>query len=745
MAQKKVEFHFVGDGLPGDAVAAQFDLEETLSRPYEARVAFSTQDESFSPKALLRTSVTLVVVDGDRGRERTLSGIVDRCELVQHDGVAFLFAARLVPPVASLAHREDCRIFQDMSAVDAVKEVLTTAGIDRVEWRTTLDYPKREYIVQYRESQLDFVHRLLEEEGIFYFFSHQDGEATMILADSTSALVEELAVPTVLSAAPGAEGTDPVTHLSMTSRLATSLVHLRDFDFEKPAQHPDAAQPSEAPFPMPHYEFPAGFKDPADGQRRANARLRELRTGLDELTGSTVATNLEVGKLVTVVGAAQALLNRTFVITRHTSRGRQSQTGQGASAAGGHVVEAGFAAMPEGAHFAPPRRTKKPRILGLHTAVVTGPSMGEEEIHTDKYGRVKVRFRWDRVAQFDDKSSCWIRVAQANLGGQFIVPRVGWEVAVGFTDGDPDKPLVLGRLYNAERAPPYALPGAKTSGAIKSASSPGGAGMNEIKLGDSGGSQGFSLTAEKDLNVTVGNDQNETVGVDESSTIKVNASHSVAGDRTFTVGGNRELNVGSNVSANVGGSLSETVGGNQVENSISNMVEKVDGDRSYSVGGNMTLICNGIEHSVTGDVSRTVGALMLTGSVASQSQSIAGNHDETVGAAKVDLCKGSYGETIAGNLNATVAVGEIHVAKGSYATEAGGSMTNLVGGLHYAKVDGDFSITAPMITLIGAVGSFKGGGSEIKLGGAPVLVKGSKVAIETAMLVKLGGNLTMGS
>jgi type VI secretion system secreted protein VgrG len=159
----------------------------------------------------------------------------------------------------------------------------------------------------------------------------------------------------------------------------------------------------------------------------------------------------------------------------------------------------------------------------------------------------------------------------------------------------------------------------------------------------------------------------------------------------------------------------------------------------------MTLICNGIEHSVTGDLSRTVGALMLTGSVASQSQSIAGNHDETVGAAKVDLCKGSYGETIAGNLNATVAVGEIHVAKGSYATEAGGSMTNLVGGLHYAKVDGDFSITAPMITLIGAVGSFKGGGSEIKLGGAPVLVKGSKVAIETAMLVKLGGNLTMGS
>ncbi len=749
MSAKKVEFRLLGENLPPDAVAFEYQLRETLSEPYEARIAFSTKDASFSPRAILRGSLTLQVIDTDRGRERSMSGIVDRCEFVHHDGVSFIFAVRLVPPIASLAHREDCRIYQEKSAVDVVKEIFTAAGIDKVDWQLTIDYPKRDYIVQYRETELAFVHRLLEEECIFYFFKHADGEATMVLADSTSALVEELATPTVLSVAAGQDGTDPVTGLSLSMRLSTSHVHLRDFDFEKPEVPPEASQSADATYPMPHYEFPAGFKDQADGKRRAAARLRELRTGTTELSGTTVATNLEVGKLVTIVGAAQDAVNQTYVVTTHLSEGTQSQTGQGgtskdAGGTGGHVVTSRFVAMPEGAHFAPPRKTRKPRVHGLQTAVVTGPSMGEEEIHTEKYGRVTVRFRWDRVGQFDDRSSCWLRVLQANLGGQFIVPRVGWEVAVGFLDGDPDRPYVVGRLYNAERTPPYALPAAKTSGSIRSQSSPGGAGMNEIKFGDSGGGQGFNVSAEKDYNVVVENDQNESVGVDEKSITKVSTFQSVGGDRALSVGANRELNIGSLHSSNVAGSYSESVGGNAVDNAISNMIEKVAGDRSSTVGGNMTLICNSIAHTISGDVARTVGAVMLTGGVSAVSASIAGNHSENVAVAKIDVCKGAYGETIGGGLTQNLAVGDVHVVKGAYSSASEAAYTNLIGGLHQAKVTGDFTVKAPIIAVLGATGTLKGGSSEVKLGGGPILIKGSKVAMDTALLVKMSGALKMG-
>lgn len=751
-ASAKVEFKLIGEALPADNIASAYDLYEALSTPYEALVTFSTRDMAFKPLSALRTSVTLFVIDTDRGRERSLTGICDRCEFVHHDGTQLVFRLRLVPPIAALQHREDCRIYQDKGPVDVIKELLASAGVDKVDWRLRTNYPPREYIVQYRETELELVHRLMEEEGIFYFFSHAGGEATMIVSDSTEAISEPLAVPAVLGLSAGVGATDPLFSFELTSRLAISAVHLRDFDFEKPDKKPEATRTASAPVPQPYYEYPGGFMKGQDGTRKASARLQELRANALIARATTNASNIEVGKMFAVVGAAQGSLNQSYVVMELRSRGRQSLTGAGrvgepagAEGSGANQVENDIVALPEGAPFGAARKTKRPKIHGLQTAMVTGPTMGEEEIHTDKYGRVKVRFRWDRVGQFDDKSSCWLRVMQAPLGGQMIIPRVGWEVSVAFMDGDPDRPFVLGRLYNAERTPPYALPGTKTSGAIKSASSPGGAGANEIKLGDSGGSQGFNLTAQKDLNVTVEHDQNETVGANDATTIKVNASRSVGADQSISIGGNQTASVGSVGSANVGGNQSISVGANAVDNAISNYVEKVGGDRSYTVGANMTVICNGIEHTVSGNVSRSVGAVMLTGSVASISDSFGGNFSETVGIAKIDVCKGPWSETVSGNKMSTILAADLHIVKGSYSTESDAMMTNLVGGLHYSKVVGDFSVKAPMITLLGAIGDFKGGGSVLKLGGGPILVKGSKVTMTTALLVKLGSSLKMGA
>jgi type VI secretion system secreted protein VgrG len=733
-------FELRGDGLPADVQPTAFSVEEALSLPFSLTVDFATRDMDFKVADLLRGGLTVVAIDTERGRARSYSGVCEEARFVHRTGTQHVFRVVVRPPVAALAHREDLRIYQDKGVVDVVKELLAAGGVDKVEWRLEGTYPPREIIIQYRETELDFIHRLLADEGIFYFFLHADGETTMVFADSTNAMTEETEVPVVLALSQGIPGSDPARGVTFTRRARTSSVKLRDYDFEKPQAHPDAGQTADATVPMSYYEYPGLFTKAADGERRASARLRELRRDAEEITLTCGAINLEVGKSFQIAGAAQEAHNGKFVCVELASRGSQSES----AGSGDAKLETRVLAQPDGASFSPPRRAKRPRIMGLQTAVVTGPTQGEEEIHCDKYGRIKVRFHWDRVGQFDDKSSCWLRVAQPPLGGQIILPRVGWEVAVAFFDGDPDRPFVVGRVYNAERVPPMALPGSKTFGSLKTSSSPGGAGSNEISLGDSGGGQGFGMTSQKDLNVTVNNDQNETVGGNDSTHISVNASHSVAGSQTVSVGGNQDVSVGSVGSAHVGGALSISVGGNLTDNAISNYVEKVGGSRTESVGGNMTTICNGVRRTIAGDASRTVGSIMLTGSVASIAETIAGNNTENIGVARVDLCKGNVGETIAGNKATKSIAADVHVVKGSYVTDVGGMCTQMVGALHYSKVAGDYSVTAPMITLIGGVGVFKGGGSELKLGGGPVVAKGSAIAIEGALVVKLGTSLKLG-
>lgn len=745
MSERTLEFELLGETLPPDAIAFAYEVEEGVSIPYTITVDFATLDGEFRPEKCLREGLTLRLWekrDGAATAQRFFAGVVDACSFVHHDGSRFLFQARIVSPIAALRHRNDCRIYQDKSITDVVKEVLEKAGVSDVEWKLTGTYPKREYIVQYRESELDFVHRLLEDEGIFYFFRHDAGTTQMVLADSNEALLEEAERPVVLALTQGTPGTEPASGLSFTRKLSTSTVTLRDFDFKKPVDLPTATKPGPDALPRPYFEYPGGFAEGLDGERRSAARLRELRSQALMLRGKSGSPLLEVAKSFSVVGAAQGAMNGKFVVLGLKSKGKVGAAAEGEAEK--KQVENEFSAQPEGAPFAPPRTTQKPRIRGVQTAIVTGPTQGEEEIHTDEFGRIKVRFRWDRVGQYDDKSSCWLRVAQAPLGGQVIIPRVGWEVMVAFLDGDPDKPLVLGRLYNAERTPPYALPATKTSGALKSASSPGGAGANELNFGDSGGGQGFGVTAQKDFNTTVGADQNETVGANEKNIIKVNAANSVGGDQTVTVGGNQEFNVGALHTEKVAGDLSISIGGNFVDNATSNFIDKVGADRSYTVGGNMTVICNTVKQTVDASMARDVGAVMLTGSIAGIADTCGGDLSETVSVAKLDFCKGSWAETITGARSATMAAAELNVVKGSFVSSSDASITNLVGGLHYNKIDGDFSVKAPMITLVGATGTLKGGSSQVKLGGGPITIKGSKVAIESALIVKLGTSLKLG-
>ncbi len=731
----KFDFSLLCKGLPVDARVTSFEMLEALSTLYEVEVDFVTKDASFHVDDLLRVGGTLSIVDVERGRQRTVSGVVDRTEFVDHDGEQFHFRVRLRPPVAALSQREDNRIYQEKSPINIVREVLEAAGVEKTEFRLTKTYAPREYVVQYRETELSFIERLLEEEGVFYFFEHADGEATMVFADSPSTFTRETLPPTLFGLQAGLFATDPVTHLSRARSLRTTNVHLRDYDFEKPATHPTATQAAAGEWPMVYYEYPAGFVDKDEGEIRATARLSELRRDVDVVSGSSRACTLEVAVRFSVDGAGQENLNGAFVVTELRTHGRSTAFG------GDSGLENEFHAIAVDQPWAPPRRTEKPRIAGIQTATVTGPAQDDQSIHVDRYGRIKVRFHWDRVNQQNDTSSCWIRVLQVPIGGSIIIPRVGWEVSIAFLEGDPDRPIVLGRVYNAEKAPPYALPGAKATGSIKSHSSPGGAGHNELNFGDSGGAQGFSIHAQKDLNITVGNDEKEVVKVDEKHIVKVNVAIAIGSNEKLSVGKDQDVDVGAVATTKVTGDQTILVGGNSTDNATKNYVEKVTGNRSYEVASNMTVISNTVMQTITGNLNRDVGGGMITASIASVSDTVVGDVSETISLAKLDLSKGSWNETVKGAKTTKLVAADVHLVKGGWSQTCDDSVLELTGGLHYQKVAGDFSIKAPKITLVGAVGTFKGGSSSMKLGGGPAVFAGSKIAVDTKLLVKLGTSL----
>lgn len=738
MADETGYFLLQGDALPDDALAEGFRAHERISEPYAITVQFQTKDRAFDVYESLRTQMTLVVVDGD-GDKRVFDGVVDEAAFVDVVAEVLHFRVRLRPALAALAHRFNSRIFQEKTVVQVIQAIFEDAGFgDKVEWLNSESYPPREFIVQYRESDLNFVSRLMEEYGMFYFFGHTaDGHVMYVTDDTTKVAARDDTRVSHFNMTQGAGGQDPLSKFRRKKALRTTSVQLRDYNFEKPQVPPEGIQQAEDAQPAPYFEYPGGFDDGTVGTLLAKARMKELRADADVVEGESAAIGLRCGVPFTVEGAAEADLNDTFFCTELITLGKQTEDGDSVS------CENLFRGVHLDATWAPRRKARRPYIHGVQTAIVTGSSDQAQTIHTDEFGRIKVRFYWDREGQQDHTSSCWIRVSQVGLGGSMVLPRVGWEVSVAFLDGDPDRPVVLGRVYNGEKVPPQGLPANKTAGSLKSWSSPGGGGFNEINFGDSGGGQGFNMHAQKDLNITVGNDKNENVDVDDSHTVSCNESWSVGADETIEVGGDQDVSVGANLTQNIGGGQGIDIGGNDTSNSTCDTVEKIGGDRTYEISGNQIKIQNGVRYQMDGDYTLDVGAFQLNGSISAIQENVSGSYTHNSSAVTVHLVNGSHGENIAGSKTQTSTAAELHYTKANIEQSCDGATTNLVGGLHYQKLDGDLTIKAPMVTMLGAVGILKGGGSELKLGGGPVVGKGKKIAVKGAMIVKMGGQLKM--
>jgi type VI secretion system secreted protein VgrG len=723
-----------GDKLPGDVQVHSFRADEGVSLPYAVDVEISTADEAFSIDDCLQHRA-LLEVDDAQGGVRHFDGLPDRVSFLAHKGDSFFFHLRLRPALAALEHREGSRIFQGKSPVDVVKAILQDAGVDHdVEWRLRQTYAPREFLCQYRETELNFVHRLLEDEGIFYFFLHSPDGHKLIFADDPAAFAAlEGHAPVVLAPRTGAATcAQPLLGLHREKALRPTAVVLRDYDFEKPDVFPEAALPAPGPWPIEHFEYPGGFAAGAEGARRARGRISALRSDVDVCHGASRAAGLIPGTPAVVEGVNEPFLNGEFVVTALTSRGKSGED----------ACENQFSAIPKGAPFAAPRRAKRPKIRGVQTAVVTGPANEPQSIHVDKYGRIKVRFLWDRSAKQDDTTSCWLRVSQLGLGGSMILPRVGWEVAVAFLDGNPDRPIVLGRTYNAEHAPPYAQPGAAADGSMKSMSTPGGAGHNEVKMSDSAGKQGMAISSQKDLNASTGNDKNETVAVDDDHSVGSNYNVTIGSNETTSVSANQSVDVGNALQVKVSGAQTVSVGGNDQVHAKADFVEKVGGTRDYSVGGNQITISNGVRQNITGAFTRDVGAVQVNMSLGSINDKLLGTYDEKVGAVIVQLVKGAVVEKVGTSKDLTSTAAELHLVP--VLSTSAKSVKQLIGGVHLRKITGDLVVKAPKIIIGGGVGKFSGGGSSINLNGGPVTIKGSKIAIEAGAIIKLASDLKIG-
>lgn len=561
---------------------------EALSRLFRYEFEMTSEDPAIDFTRIVGESVTARIELGDGSTSRYVNGIVT--SFSQHDSDPRLWLYRaVVEPTFWLGTRQaDCRIFQDQSVTDILETVLGELGVSDYALETTGSYAAREYCVQYNESAFDFLSRLMEEAGILYFFRHEDGKHTLVLADDADA---HAACPgadqaTYKPTTPGRrEEEDTVFQLAYSERVATDKFAQRDYNFETPSTDLTSTAEGEGTgSAMEVYEYPGGYTAKDAGDTASDIRLQEFETPVKELSGRSSVKGFVAGHTFALIWHEREAMNADYLIRELSLR------------ADADSYENSFVAQPATHPFRPPRTTRRPRIHGGQTAVVTGKS--GEEIWTDKYGRIKVQFHWDREGKKDENTTCFVRVAQAWAGkswGSWFIPRIGMEVVVSFLEGDPDRPLVTGCVHNGENMPPYTLPADQTKSWIKTNSSKGGGGSNELRFEDKKDSEEIYLHAQKDWNSVVENLRTTTINEsDDELTIKKgnrtfavekgDESHSVKGTRTLKVDGAQDHKTGDGFTHKVTGDYTLKVSGDLVINATGNVTIKAGKKMTLQAG-----------------------------------------------------------------------------------------------------------------------------------------------------------------
>ncbi|PUB17282.1 type VI secretion system Vgr family protein [Yoonia sediminilitoris] len=660
---------------------SQMTGHDQISSCFDFDLEMVSEDIDIAAPDLLGQAIEIKI--GSEDEEPVfLHGLVDELRLSEINGQWVRYHARLRPWLWFLSKSTDNRIFQNMSVVEIIEEIFGEYPAAKYEIRLQGSYQPIPYCVQYGESDLDFLMRWMEHEGIFTFFEFAEGMHTLVLVDTLSGLAtvpgnEE--VPFAPDLPPTFDNRDFITRWAWQAAVTTGEFTHTDYDFTKPAADLVAKSANSGEHDLgdlERYHYPGKYTELDRGDALAAVRMEELKSPVGRATARATVRGLHSGVLFTLTEFPREAENAEYAVLR-----TQYRMWDGQYTAQTQEIEEGFEVdlylSPTTEEYRPPRVTPKPVMRGPQTAVVVGPS--GEEIFTDEYARVKVQFHWDRQGASDENSSCFVRVSSvwAGSGYGFIqIPRIGQEVIVDFLEGDPDQPIITGRVYNAAQMPPYGLPGNATQSGWKSDSSLGGGGFNELRFEDKAGSEEVYFQAQKDHNELVKNDEGRVIGHDFKEEIGNDSYQSVGNDAEQHIGHDRTETVANDKATAIGANRQVQIGENDAE--------QVGANRSLHVGGNE-------EITIDGDSDEKIWKGHSQYVLIDQKVTVGGLRSDKVGGVESRAVGGWQSTTVAGYRAVTVGGYQKHAVSGNDTTQINGSQTLQLKGNQEEKIGGDQS------------------------------------------------------
>jgi type VI secretion system secreted protein VgrG len=682
---------------------------EALGAPFELDVDVLSPTGDIPTAKVLGKSFTIALSRG-APPPRYYNGIVTRLAQVAWTGAAFRYRAKLRPTLWMMTKVSNCRIYQNTTIPDLIMERLGAHGVTVKKHLGYDKYPNWEYLVQYNETDFNLVSRLMEQEGIFYYFVHDKGKHTMWLVDALTVPDAVAGYSKIQFSPTGDRAMDlskqheTIDSWGESSQVEPGAYAAKEFDFEEPGKPLLSTKPGPHPpstADMEIFEYPGHYIETPDRNDYVQRRLDEQQLDYQQIQGTGNARGIAAGFLFTLTDHPAAGFNREYLVTSATYAITATQHTSGGADAGPDF-RCSFVGIDSKRHYRPPLVSHKPLVQGPQTAMVVGPK--GEEIWTDKYGRVKVQFHWDRYGTRDEKSSCFVRVSQVWAGsgwGAMHIPRIGQEVVVAFLEGDPDRPIITGRVYDGANMPPYALAANATRSVLRSHSTKGGGpnNFNELSFEDKIGSEQVFLQAERDLAILVKNDEardvkhdrTKKIGHDETVDVGNNRTEHVTNDEAIHIGQNRTETVGKDESIFITGARTEKVGKDESVSIIGARTQKVGQDESIFITGARLEKVGKDEHvSITGPRTLKV------------------DKDDTV--------------SIGGNSTVTVSQDQIVTVGKKLTLNATEQITLKTGSASITlKSSGDITIKGANLTLDGS------GDITVK-GSGNVTVKGSKVA-----------------
>jgi type VI secretion system secreted protein VgrG len=718
---------------------------EYLSRLFEYQLDLLSPKKDVNLDEILGKNVTVKLALPD-DNTRYFNGFVTRFSQGGRMGRYYRYAALVRPWLWFLTRTADCRIFQEMTVPDIVKKVFADHGTADFKFELTGTYRKWTYCVQYRETDFNFISRLLEQEGIYYYVRHTDGHNTVVFTDSTSKHVTTSGYETLPLITPEQvvrPELERITSWEFGREIQPGVYVHDDYDLERPSvelKTRKVLSRTYAPSDYEVYDYPGLYLQKADGEQYAGVRIDELGTQFEISHASTNAKGINVGALLTLENCAREDQNCEHLIIG-ASHDLEFSEYEAMPEGSGTSYRCSFAAMTSKQQFRPRRTTPKPFVQGPQTAVVVGPA--GDQIYTDKFGRVKVQFHWDRLGKKDENSSCWIRVSHPWAGkgwGSVATPRIGQEVIVDFLEGDPDQPIITGRVYNAENQPPFGFPAGAVLSGIKSDTHKG-AGYNELSMDDTAGKEKITIHGQYDMNSTIEHDQTLTVhncrtdrvDVDDSESVGNNQTCSVGVNQDTTVGSNQTLTVGANQTTSIGANQTLTVGSAQSESVGASKTETIAIAKALSIGAAYQVSVGAAMNESIGAVKmEEIGGAKIVGVGAYSSENVAVSKSVNAGSNITENAGANFSMSAGANLGAK--------AGGNVSVTAGGTMSLKSGGDFSAQSDakGVLSAASELVLECGGAKIILKSGGEIEIKGTDITVDGSGKVI-----VKAGGDLNL--